>query len=81
MWMSCGKGAFVTGKIDHQRSDFFGRGDAAHGLARHKLFQRGVLAAQFLAQGVNAIMPAWRFNGAGADAIAADAFGDIINRH
>ena len=69
-----GEGAFVAGEIDGERGDFFRGAEPAHRLAADE----HVAAAGAERRG--AAQHRRRFDGAGADRVAADALGDEIDR-
>ena len=78
MRMACGEGALVTGKIHHQRCDFFGARHTPHGLAGDKLRECFVTTAKLFTKGGDTVVPAWAFDGAGADAVTPNALCDIV---
>ena len=77
--LSGDKGALVACEIDCQGGDFLGRGDATHRLAGDELFAGFVVAADLFAEGMETLFKRGALHSAGADAVAANAFGDEVD--
>ena len=79
MGLSGDKGAFVASEVNSQSRDFLGCRNAAHGLARDELLAGFFVSADLFAKSLEAIFERGALNGAGADAVAADALGDEVD--
>src|ERR1700688_4856245 len=66
------KRALVAGEIDRERADFLRGAEPSHRLPADEHF------APSRTRGGGAVQHRWRFDGAGADAVAANALGDEI---